>query len=56
MTGAIARRPLGGTGEEVSILGVGMVHIGVPEEAEGIRIIQQAIDGPGGWLRANEVG
>lgn len=40
----IARRPFGSWGEEVSLLGVGGFHIGVPPEAEGIRIVQQAID------------
>lgn len=40
----IARRRLGRTGEEVSILGLGGFHIGVPAEAEGIRIIRSAID------------
>lgn len=38
------RRPLGMGRGEVSLLGVGGYHIGVPEEAEGIRIIQEAID------------
>ena len=42
--GAIPRRPFGTTGEEVSLLAVGGAHIGLPEEAEGIRIVQQAID------------
>ena len=41
---AIPRRPFGTTGEEVSLLAVGGAHIGLPEEAEGIRIVQQAID------------
>ncbi len=42
----IPTRPLGKTGTEVSILGIGGAHIGFPkvEEATGIRIIQQAID------------
>ncbi|HTI99463.1 MAG TPA: aldo/keto reductase [Dongiaceae bacterium] len=40
----IPRRPLGRTGEQVSILGLGGFHIGVPDEAEGIRIIRSAID------------
>jgi predicted aldo/keto reductase-like oxidoreductase len=44
-TGQIPRRPLGSTGEEISLLGLGGAHIGgKPSEAEGIRIIQQAID------------
>jgi aryl-alcohol dehydrogenase-like predicted oxidoreductase len=38
-------RTLGRTGEEVSIVGLGGHHIGRPaDEAEGIRIIRQAID------------
>lgn len=40
----IPRRALGRTGEKVSILGVGGYHIGVPGEAEGIRIIRSAVD------------
>jgi aryl-alcohol dehydrogenase-like predicted oxidoreductase len=44
MTGSILRRPLGSTGEEVSLLAVGGARIGHPEEAEGIRIVQQAIE------------
>ena len=44
MTNAIPRRPFGASGEEVSILSVGGAHIGLHEEAEGIQIIQQAID------------
>jgi hypothetical protein len=44
MTGSIPRRPLGATGEETDFLAVGGAHIGHPEEAEGIRIVQQAID------------
>lgn len=40
----IPRRTLGRTGEKISILGVGGYHIGVPGEAEGIRIIRSAID------------
>ncbi|MBA3416739.1 MAG: aldo/keto reductase [Chloroflexia bacterium] len=44
VNGAIPRRPFGTTGEEVSLLAVGGAHIGLPEdEAEGIRIVQQAI-------------
>ena len=42
--GQIPRRPLGKTGEDVSVLGVGGFHIGVPEESEGIRIVHEAID------------
>ena len=40
----IPRRPLGRTGEKVSILGLGGYHIGVPAETEGIAIIRSAID------------
>ncbi len=41
----IPYRPLGNTGEMVSILGLGGAHIGMPEsEAESIRIIRTAID------------
>jgi predicted aldo/keto reductase-like oxidoreductase len=40
----IPYRAFGRTGEKVSILGVGGFHIGVPEEAEGIRIVRTAID------------
>jgi aryl-alcohol dehydrogenase-like predicted oxidoreductase len=43
--GEIPRRVLGGTGEKVSILGLGGYHIGSPpDENEGIRIIRTAID------------
>ncbi len=45
MANAIPRRPFGTTGDEVSLLGVGGAHIGLPEdEAVGIRIIHEAID------------
>jgi len=37
-------RNLGSTGERVSAIGIGGYHIGVPEEAEGIRIIRTALD------------
>ena len=48
---AIPRRPFGTTGEEVSLLAVGGAHIGLPEdEAEGIRIVQQAIDAGASFL------
>lgn len=40
----IPTRPLGKTGVDVSILCLGGFHIGVPPEAEGIRIIHTAID------------
>jgi predicted aldo/keto reductase-like oxidoreductase len=42
--GAMRYRPLGKTGEEVSLLGVGGYHIGVPPEEEGIKIIRTAVD------------
>src|SRR4051794_40871765 len=43
--GDMRYRPLGKTGEEVSVLGVGGYHIGVPkDEEEGIKIIRTAID------------
>jgi predicted aldo/keto reductase-like oxidoreductase len=37
-------RKLGSTGERVSAIGLGGFHIGVPDEAEGIRIIRTAVD------------
>ncbi len=41
----IPTRPFGTTGEQVSLLGLGGAHIGgKPSEAEGIRIIHEAID------------
>lgn len=40
----IPTRPLGTTGVDVSILCLGGFHIGVPPEAEGIRLIHTAID------------
>ncbi len=45
MAGAIPTRPLGNTGVDVSMLCLGGYHISVPDEAEGIRIIHEAIDG-----------
>jgi predicted aldo/keto reductase-like oxidoreductase len=43
--GEMVYRPLGRTGEKVSIIGVGGYHIGVQkEEQESIRIIRTAID------------
>jgi predicted aldo/keto reductase-like oxidoreductase len=43
--GEIPLRPLGKTGEKVSVLCLGGYHIGVPRDpAEGIRIIEAAID------------
>src|SRR4051794_9720078 len=43
-SGNMIYRPFGKTNEKVSALGLGGYHIGVPEEAEGIRIIRTAID------------
>jgi uncharacterized protein len=40
----IPTRPLGTTGEQVSILGVGGAHLSRCEEPEAIRIVQEAID------------
>jgi len=40
----IPRRKFGKSDEEVSIIGVGGHHIGQPNEATGIRIIQEAMD------------
>src|SRR5438270_11039077 len=37
-------RKLGSTGERVSAIGIGGYHIGVPDEAKGIRIIRTALD------------
>src|SRR3977135_2727304 len=37
-------RNLGSTGERVSAIGIGGYHIGVQDEAEGIRIIRTALD------------
>jgi predicted aldo/keto reductase-like oxidoreductase len=37
-------RNLGSTGERVSAIGIGGYHIGVPDEAEAIRIIRTALD------------
>lgn len=42
---AIPKRPLGKTGVEVSMLGVGGAHLSKPEEPEAIRIVHAAIDG-----------
>lgn len=43
-TNGVPTRPLGTTGVDVSMLCLGGFHIGVPPEAEGIRIIHTAID------------
>lgn len=48
--GSIPRRPFGKTGIDVSLLGIGGFHIGVPEEAEGIAIIHRAIDAGANFL------
>ena len=37
-------RRLGNTGVEVSLLGIGGFHIGLPDEPDGIRIVREAID------------
>ena len=37
-------RAFGRTGDNVSILSIGGYHIGVPEEADGVRLIRTAID------------
>ena len=43
--GEMIYRPLGRTGEKVSVLGLGGAHIGrQPEEQESIRIIRTAVD------------
>lgn len=41
---AIGRRPLGGTGEMVSMIGLGGYHIGIPAEDEAIRMMHRSID------------
>ncbi len=43
-TGEIPRRQLGRTGIEVSAIGLGGYHMGVPTEQEAIRIIHEAMD------------
>jgi aryl-alcohol dehydrogenase-like predicted oxidoreductase len=40
----VAKRPLGRTGAEVSIIGVGGYHLGIPPEDEAIRIVHRALD------------
>ena len=42
--GEMKRRTLGRTGEQVSIIGIGGYHLGIPDEKVGIRIIRTAID------------
>jgi uncharacterized protein len=44
MTAPIPTRPLGKTGEQVSILSLGGFHIGVPERGEAIKMIHAAVD------------
>ena len=43
-SGDMIYRTLGRTGVKVSAVGLGGYHIGVPSEAEGIKIIRTAID------------
>lgn len=38
------RRTLGHTGEEVSMIGIGGYHLGMPSEQEAIRIVRTALD------------
>ncbi len=40
----VPKRTLGRTGEKVSIIGLGGYHLGVPDEAESLRIIRMALD------------
>src|SRR5262245_56467407 len=40
----IPYRPLGKTGEKISMVGLGGYHVGIPPEPEGIRLIRSAID------------
>src|SRR5207249_1199566 len=42
---AIPTRPLGSTGEQVSIVGLGGYHLGIPSLAESQRIVHAALDG-----------
>jgi predicted aldo/keto reductase-like oxidoreductase len=42
--GQIPYRPLGNTGEKVSLIGLGGFHLGRPDEPESIRIVRTAID------------
>ena len=46
LPGPIPRRPLGSTGEEVSVLGIGGGHIGQAKhtEAESVRLMRTALD------------
>ncbi len=43
-SGEVPRRRLGGTGVQVSALGLGGFHLGVPSEKEAIAIMHKAID------------
>ena len=52
--GDMIYRPLGRTGETVSIIGIGGSHIGKPEEDEGVRIIRTAIDRGVNFIQALE--
>lgn len=40
----VGRRPFGQSGEEVSALGLGGYHLGLPSESEATRIMHRAID------------
>ncbi len=42
--GDMIYRPLGRTGEKVSLVGVGGAHLGAPSEEEAIRIVRSALD------------
>ncbi len=42
--GDMIYRPLGRTGEKVSLVGVGGAHLGFPSEDEAIRIVRTALD------------
>ena len=42
--GEMIYRTLGRSGEKISAIGLGGYHIGIPSEAEGIRLIRTAID------------
>jgi aryl-alcohol dehydrogenase-like predicted oxidoreductase len=43
-TGGVPTRPLGRTGERVSLLGLGGFHLGRPTEQEAITIVRTALD------------
>lgn len=43
-SGGVPTRPLGRSGERVSIVGLGGYHIGIPEQREAIAIMHEAID------------